>query len=178
MEALEQALPLILAILIPGGLIIAMANLVFKQMLKRQQTQERYKIRTQAFSEIIPLKVQAYERAMLYLERIDPVNLIARLPVNELKVVDLHKAMIENITTEYEHNAVQQIYVSEEGWALLLRAKSELTTVVNQSAQGLKPNDPGIKLVEHIQERIKDDELELTRPAVKQLRRDVRNLFA
>ena len=178
MEALEEALPLILAILIPGLLLIGMATLIFKQLTNRQAMQERYRIRTKAFSELLPLKIQAYERSMLYLERIDPVNLIGRLPVTESKVMDLQRLLIEQITTEYEHNAVQQLYVSEEGWALIVRAKSELTSVVNNAAGSLNPRDPGIKLVERIQEKIKDEELELTRPAVKQLRRDVRNLFA
>lgn len=71
-----------------------------------------------------PQVLQAYERLTILMERIDLPKLLARVqPISSLKQ-DYTNFLIQNIEQEFDFNLSQQLYVSEESWALVLTAKN------------------------------------------------------
>jgi len=75
-------------------------------------------------SDILKVKLQAYERLALFLERISLTNLLTRVPPISTKKEDYQYLLIQIIEQEFEHNMLQQIYVSEECWNIILTAKN------------------------------------------------------
>ena len=74
---------------------------------------------------IVPLKIQACERLLLYIERIQFPLLVKRIFYPGISRDDFHFSMLQNVQDEFEHNLAQRLYVSEETWMLVTLAKEE-----------------------------------------------------
>ncbi|MFI5196228.1 MAG: hypothetical protein ACHQD8_03995 [Chitinophagales bacterium] len=85
------------------------------------------------------LRLQAYERLVLFIERINPRLLIPRLYDSSMTVRDLQLAVIITIRTEFEHNLAQQIYVSKNVWDTVRSVKEQELNMVNNIATTLNP---------------------------------------
>ena len=103
---------------------------------------------------ILPLKMQAYERAILFLERIDPNNMIIRVHKNGMNAATLHVELLKIIREEYTHNMSQQIYISPNSWKELLTGKEETIQMINTSINQLDNKSNGIELSAKIFENI------------------------
>src|SRR4051812_1556803 len=113
MEAVLAFLGDLLKIAIPLGLAIVLVMVVLRQQLRREELKERYRIRMEAFSKLLPMKIAAYERALLYADRIHPANLIKRNDPNRKTAKMFEQFLLMEVEVEYEHNVVQQLYISE-----------------------------------------------------------------
>lgn len=82
----------------------------------------------------LPVRLQAYERMTLYLERINPTNLIVRIPSvnNDKKAYAL--SIVNTIEQEFEHNLSQQIYISDECWNVIKASKNATIQMLNKTA--------------------------------------------
>ena len=109
-----------------------------KQYFKNQQKQQLLQLERQNNGEVqrivTPIRLQAYERIALFLERISPNSLVLRCyqPGMDLKL--LQGVMTKNIRDEWEHNLSQQVYVSSNLWTHVREAKDEMINLVNSSA--------------------------------------------
>ena len=89
------------------------------------QNKKHYFTRNSAIkSDILPVKLQAYERLTLFLERMTPTNLLIRIHPISTKKEDYEQLLIQTIEQEFEHNLSQQIYISEDCWNVILTAKN------------------------------------------------------
>jgi hypothetical protein len=79
---------------------------------------------------LLPLKLQAYERIILYLERINPESLIMRNHRSGMTALDIQRELLKNIREEFEHNHSQQLYLNPETWEAVRHAKDEMTKLV------------------------------------------------
>lgn len=108
--------------LITGGV----AYYLFDSYFKDQQNTRRWLLQRENQKQSLPLRLQAYERLALFLERISPAKLLIRVaPISENKV-DYQNFLIQNIEQEYEHNMTQQIYITDECWTMVLTAKNTI----------------------------------------------------
>lgn len=82
----------------------------------------------------LPLRLQAYERFVLFLERIHPSNLLMRLSNPELTSVQLQSLLVKTIREEFEYNLSQQLYVSGQAWEMIKNAKEEMVALVNKAS--------------------------------------------
>ena len=78
-----------------------------------------------------PLKIQAYERLLLYIERIQFPVLVKRIFHPGISRDDFHFSLLQNVQDEFEHNLAQRLYVSENTWQLIVLAKEEVLQNVN-----------------------------------------------
>ncbi len=83
---------------------------------------------------ILPLRLQAYERFVLFLERIHPSNLVMRLNSPELTALQLQSLLARTIREEFEYNLSQQLYVSQHSWEVIRNAKEETISMINQAS--------------------------------------------
>jgi hypothetical protein len=115
-ELLSYTLPSIVT-----GLV---AYYLFDSHFKDQQNTRRWLLQKEAQKEALPLRLQAYERMSLYLERINPTKLLIRIgPLSEDKN-DYKNLVIAQIEQEFEHNLSQQIYMSDACWMIIVTAKN------------------------------------------------------
>ncbi|MBQ9417807.1 MAG: hypothetical protein IJU19_04420 [Bacteroidales bacterium] len=92
---------------------------------------------------VTPLRLQAYERMALFLERMMPSSLVLRCYQPGMDLKQLQGVMTKSIRDEWEHNLSQQVYLSPELWMRIREAKDEMINLVNSSAVGLaEVNDP------------------------------------
>ena len=106
--------------LVTGGL----AYYFFMAYFKDQQKQRKYALQKDAQHDLLPIRLQAYERMTLFLERISLTKILLRVsPFNDSKN-DYETNLINNIEQEFEHNLSQQIYISDECWSVIMAAKN------------------------------------------------------
>jgi hypothetical protein len=106
------------------------------EFLKNEQDLQRLKLsvdkKLNSDKILITHKLQAFERMALFLERINPPNLITRNIKPDQKAQELQKVLITAIREEYEHNMSQQIFLSSSSWELIKAAKEEITGLINE----------------------------------------------
>ncbi len=129
------------AYLLPAIVVGIVAYYFFKGHIKNEEGRRRYLIQKEAQNQILPLRLQAYERITLYLERIDLTKLILRIkPFSDFSE-DYEKLLIDTIEQEFEHNISQQIYVSSECWNLVRATKNATIRVIRQAVAKEKDVD-------------------------------------
>lgn len=97
-------------------------------------------------SVILPLQLQAYERIVLFVERISPQSLISRINQPGFTVLDMQIGMVSSIKSEYDHNVSQQIYVTAAAWEAVKTVKEQTISIINQVALKLPPDANAIEL--------------------------------
>lgn len=116
--------------LVAGGV----AYVVINRFLNNEDSRRRYELIKENQKQALPIRLQAYERVVLFLERINPVQLLLRVPPNELDPQSYATLLVHSIQTEYEHNITQQIYITSEGWETVLKAKNAIITLVRNKS--------------------------------------------
>ena len=85
----------------------------------------------------LELKLRAYERLILFLDRIEPTGMINRLELHQMDVQTTASQLIKNIIIEYEYNVSQQIYVSDNLWDLIELLKNKTINHISDTVQSL-----------------------------------------
>ena len=129
-----------------AGLLIMVATVILLYRLIRMKDAElrngsKYELKVQALKIIMPLKVQAYERFLLYLERVQLPQLVKRVYVPGIEKGQFHLQLLQNVREEFEHNLAQQLYVSNSTWNAVFNAKEELVNQINTTFEQLKDEE-------------------------------------
>ncbi len=125
-------------ILLPALAVLAGTYLAIKAFLDRETDKQKLELKLLNHKIITPLRLQAYERLTLFLERIKPESLLPRVYSPQMTVPELHKALLQTIRSEFEHNLSQQIYVSDEAWEMVKIAKESILKLINTAAGSKK----------------------------------------
>ena len=88
-------------------------------------------LKSVSYKLIVPLKIQAYERLVLYIERIQFPVLVKRVFYPGISRNDFQFSILQNVQDEFEHNLAQRLYVTESTWQLIVMAKEEVLQNVN-----------------------------------------------
>ena len=102
-----------------------------KQVNNNDSRNHRDDIKTVSYKLIVPLRIQAYERLLLYIERIQFPVLIKRVFIPTMTKNDFQFSLLQNVQDEFEHNLAQRLYVSEETWHLISLAKEGVMQNIN-----------------------------------------------
>src|SRR5690606_9087570 len=140
---MEEATQIIsyVAYLLPAIVVGVVAYFFFKGHTANEEGRRRYLVQKEAQKQILPMRLQAYERITLFLERIEPNKLLVRVkPFSDSKD-DYENLLIKNIGEEFEHNLTQQIYVTPECWNLVNAAKNATIHIIRQGAMHEKEGD-------------------------------------
>ena len=136
----------VLILLIPLAGMLLITYLLLQHFFNKQLKESEKEIINQKAKSYLPLKIQAYERAILFLERIDPNNLIIRIHKPTMNASKLHLEILKQIREEYNHNMSQQIYISPKSWAELIKGKEETIQIANTAFGQLKNDANAIEL--------------------------------
>ena len=167
----------LIRIIVPAALVLYAMYLLVKSFLDKELQKQVISTREKNTEIVLPIRLQAYERMVLFLERITPQNLLRRLNAGELSARELQHVLVHEIREEYNHNLSQQVYMSDGSWGAIKNAMEEVIALVNQSAEGLEPEARSIELNRKIFQRVVDEQIDPTGPALKQVKDEIRQVF-
>ena len=143
--------------LITGGV----AYYFFKTHIQNEENRRNFVIQKENNKEALPLKLQAYERMALFLERINPAKLLVRIaPFNDDKN-DYENYLIQQIEQELEHNLAQQIYLTEDCWTVINTTKNSIIQTLRTAAKREE-----IKTAQELRELILTDLVQKVSPTL------------
>ena len=167
----------ILKYTLPALIVFMTAYLLIQKLLDNEHRLKKIELIHNSEQYLLPIRLQAYERLVLFLERISPESLLMRINRQNMTAKQLHTELLTNIRAEFEHNLSQQIYVSRESWEVVRNARSNLIQIINEAAKSIDPKSPSIKLSQTILEVIIDNEKSPTNLAIDYIKKEVSNLF-
>ena len=117
---------------IPALVTGVIAFLFFREHTDNENNRRNFILKESIQKESLPIRLQAYERLTLFLERISPQNLLKRVSPISQEVENYQSLLIQTVEQEYDHNLSQQIYVSDPCWRIVSAAKnSTIQTIVS-----------------------------------------------
>jgi hypothetical protein len=173
MEAVSD----ILKLTIPALLVFLTAWILLRNMIRNEQEKRRQEIIMQGARTVVPIKLQAYERIVLFLERTSMESLLVRVSSPDMTAAQLHSALLTTIRTEFEHNLSQQIYMSPQAWEVVKNARSNTIKTINNVAEKLPAGSTGIDLSRQLLERVMDLEKEPTKVAIDFIKSEVARMI-
>ncbi len=123
----------ILKYTIPAIIVLILAYLMMRQFVKIEKNRMGKEIHEASQKIIAPIRIKAYERVVLFLERILPGNIIMRVSRPGMTADQLQAFLIKTVREEYEHNMSQQLYLSSSAWELVKNAKEGMIKVINSA---------------------------------------------
>ena len=172
--------PLLLDILkltIAGIGVVYVAFYLLKPYLDKSERLQILELKKASDNQTLPLRLQAYERVVLFVERINPSSLLLRLSGTSYSAAELHMIAVQEVSNEYQHNITQQVYVSSRAWAVVRRLKDDTVNLLNGTLRGLPENATGLDfsraLLTHLSQ-LEDSPYEM---AGSMIRKDLEELF-
>ena len=132
---------------IPSLITGIIAYYFFKEHTKNEDGRRRFLLKKELQVNALPIRLQAYERMALFLERITPSKLLIRVVPTSSNKDDYEALIIQSIEQEFEHNLSQQIYISEKCWNIINAAKNATIQLIRKASL-LEKTDTANKLRE------------------------------
>lgn len=124
-----------IAYALPALVTGAVAYFFFSSFLQHDNNEKKFKALVDKKRESLPMKLQAYERLLLFCERINPIKLLSRIqPIGD-NIDDYLILLNANIEQEFEHNLVQQLYVSDDSWKAIIASKLAIINRLSEYAE-------------------------------------------
>jgi hypothetical protein len=167
----------LIKVILPAGLVLWAMYLTVSSFIKKDLVQKELDIKAETTKTLLPIRIQAYERMALFLERISPNNLLIRLNGRTGNVAEFQQLMLSEIREEFSHNLSQQVYMSDEAWTVVKNAMNEIVALINLSAKDLASDAPALELAKRIFEVIMDKNVNPTDEALKIVKQEMRENF-
>lgn len=178
---MSDPLVLVLVAILPSVVVFLTSFYAIRYFIgakaKEQQAAQMADFRKDDRKQVLPLRLQAYERLALYLERIQPGPMLLRVQRAGMVSGDLQAALVMAIREELEHNVTQQIYVSDRAWAKVRQAKEETIRLVNMSFEQVGSGAPASTLAQRVFEHAARLSHSPAQEALVVLKEEVRRLF-
>ncbi|MCH7657712.1 MAG: hypothetical protein IIB05_05280 [Bacteroidetes bacterium] len=167
----------ILKYTLPALIVFFTSYFLIKAFIQNDQEKRKHEIILQNQKTITPIRLQAYERVTLFLERVSLESLIMRTSKQGMTSKQIQTSMLNTIRAEFEHNLSQQVYMTSAAWELIKNAKSNTIKIINSSADHVKPGAPAIEFSRYILEKVIEMDKEPTKVALEYLKKEVSMFF-
>jgi hypothetical protein len=162
---------------IAGMGVVWVAFYLLKPYLDKQDQLQLLELKKSISSQTLPLRLQAYERMVLFIERVNPANMLIRLKAGDYTAAELHALVVNEVRNEYQHNITQQIYVSLRAWGVVKQLKNDTLGIINNAAKALPENASGMELSRIILAHLSQLENDPYEVAVGLIRKDLDNIL-
>jgi hypothetical protein len=120
---------------IPAIVVGVIAYYFFLNHTKTEEKKLKLSLLKENQQHSLPIKLQAYERMALFIERINPSKILLRVPSINNDKNAYSQSLISTIEQEFEHNLTQQIYISEKCWSIIIASKNATILLIKKSAE-------------------------------------------
>ena len=158
-------------------MLLASTYILITKFFDRDYRLQLFELKRNSQQHIIPLRLQAYERIVLFLERIQINNLVLRVREDDMNVKQFQLALLQTIRAELDHNITQQIYIAATTWNQIKTTKEETIRIINFTADTLSPNAPATDLAKALFEYIINNDFISTQLAIDAVKNEARQLF-
>ena len=169
----------ILPAILIGGISLAMVHTLTKKQIRREEIQLKRELGELARKDLIPIRLQAYERMALFMHRMSAAELIRRTQSPKMTASTLKQALITTMRAEFEHNITQQIYLSRAAWETEYAYQESLRQIIEKCSADLDPKAPGFELGKRILEFYieNDQNVITTEQVITRLQVEVKHMF-
>lgn len=167
----------ILKYTIPAIIVLIATVLIIRQMVKNDQSRRNFEMITKNQQLVTPVRLQAYERLTLLLERVSPESLVMRISNPKMTAKQLQSELLSTIRAEFDHNVSQQIYVTAQTWEIIKNSRTKIIQLINTAAARVKPDSPAIELSKIILEDLMVQDKSPTSMALDALKSEVKHLY-
>lgn len=173
MEVLFQ----IALILIPAGAVLLTTIFFLRRESDKEVRSVQIELKKQRQEFFLPNRVEAYQRALLLMERIHPNSLVMRLHNPGLPAKALQSEFLKAIREEYDHNVAQQLYISPQGWQMIKNSKEETIKIINIAGNQMQATSMGLDLSAKIFEIVAEIGQLPTEITVDYLKKEFQEMF-
>ncbi len=172
----------ILKYVLPALIVLIGFFFITKNFHEADKERRGYELRKERIAEnskiVLPIRLQAYERLILFLERINPNNSIHRTRQLNMSATEMQRSLLQNIRSEFEHNMSQQLYVSKEAWIITTTAKEELIKLYNIIGSNFSQEASSLEYSKAVFDYLMNSNKEVpTQTAINFLKEDVKKFF-
>jgi len=166
------------AVFASGGIItVLFAWYLIRNDVQKYFSLKSFETRKEERSHLLPLRLQAHERMIVFVERLNPANLFIRLHQQGISAKELQSVILSEIRSEYQHNVTQQLYVGAASWNVICKLKEDTIAMLNNAVAGLPADASGVDLSRKVLEHmavIADNPYYLT---LELIQKDIHQLF-
>ncbi len=183
---MSEVVSIILEILkytVPSGIVFATAYFLLKTFLEEQrqialiQANAIAKNTANPNTGVITTRLQAYERLILFLERIEPNHMVPRVHQPAMNSAVFKRELQKTIRDEFEHNLTQQIYVSSDAWNKLVESKNAVNQLIELAAKNVGDNSTSVQFSSVLFEILSKVGVSPTADAIEMLKVEARQLL-
>lgn len=167
----------LIKILVPASVVLYAAYLLVRAFIQKEIELRKLEVRSRAIETILPNRLQAYERMVLFLERMSPQNLLVRLSTSGMPAREFHQLLLSEIRNEYNHNVSQQVYISQPVWELIKNAKEDLIVSINDAASEMNLESTSLDLSKKIFEKSINKAVDPIGHALVELKKEIQQTF-
>lgn len=160
--------------ILPSLVVFLTAFYLVRKFLESESQRRVIALKKSKDDVVMPVKLQAYERLVIFMERISPENSVLRLHRNGQFASAFRVELIKSIQEEYEHNLSQQVYVSNAVWALVKNGKEEMINLITRAANEIHPSAPASDLATKLFEYASKLDPVPTKAAIEGLKKEAR----
>lgn len=164
-------------VVLPAAIVLYAMYLTVKAFINKEIEQKWIEIKMKNKETVLPIRFQAYERICLFLERINPGNLILRMNASEYNAKEFQQVLTREIREEFNHNLSQQVYMSDEAWNITKNAMEEVLVMINQAGSEMTENNKGIDLAKRIFELMMDRKIDSLSYALTFIKDEIRKVY-
>lgn len=163
------------AYLLPAVVTGAVAFYFFRLHTNNEEGRRRYLLHKDSQKNSLPIRLQAYERMALFLERITIPSLVVRVAPRTADKTEYENQLIRNIENEFEHNLSQQIYMTDECWNVIKAAKNTTIQAIRKTAMSQQTDS-----ADKLRELLLNESMERNSPsatALSYVKKEISNLW-
>lgn len=162
---------------LPALLIALTAFFLIDRMLRNDEKRRNFELRKDTQSQLLALRLRAYERLTLLLERTAPNTMVLSVLKPEMTCFDLQRELLSTVRQEFAHNVSQQIYVTSELWAAVKVVQESLLNLINICSSKCSPDDKASVLAELIVQVYAGNEAPPSETALDMLKKEVARML-
>lgn len=121
--------------LLPAVIVGLISFYFFKTHIANEENRRIYLLRLENQKIALPIKLQAFERMALFLERISMGKLLLRIKPKSNDLQAYEDMLVQTIDQEFDHNLSQQIYISSECWNVVKTSKNATIGIIRKTAK-------------------------------------------
>ena len=167
----------ILKYTLPALVVFITAYYMFRSFLRQEEIKLQMQVSNRNRETVLPIRLQAYERLALLLERISPESIIMRVNKPGMTAKQLHTELLSSIRAEFDHNISQQVYISNEAWDLIISARGKVIHLINTASEQVKEEATALTLSQQIFEMTMELVSQPTKEAMHFLKKEMEQFF-
>lgn len=176
MEILNFILPILLVALSCGA-VVFLAYLFLKKTGEKEIRHLQIELKRDRQKHFLPMRVDAYQRAVLLMERIHPGSLVMRLHNAGAPAKMMQADLLKAIREEYDHNVSQQLFISPQAWEMVRNSKEETIKIINIAGNQMGMTATGMDLSQKIFEVVAEVGQLPTEITIEYLKKELQELF-